>query len=135
MNIWPKLLAGFITLFLGVAAAVVTGGYFLMKDMCGSEVYQTVYSPDQRFKAVVFQYECGATTGFSTQISILEAAAMLENEPGNVLGVDGHPDEIAPKLTWVSSDHLSVELPSGIAVYKQLTEWGWFSDQIDITYP
>ena len=39
--------------------------------ICANTVLQTRQSPDGALKAVVFRRECGATTGPSTQVSIL----------------------------------------------------------------
>ena len=37
---------------------------------CGNDLVKEVPSPNGKMKAVVFQRDCGATTGFSTQISL-----------------------------------------------------------------
>jgi hypothetical protein len=47
--------------------------------MCGNYVVAEKISPDGRRKVVVFQRDCGATTGFSTQVSLfatIERAAV-----------------------------------------------------------
>jgi hypothetical protein len=36
----------------------------------------------------VFERACGATTGFSTQVSLLHAGQSLRNEPGNLFVAD-----------------------------------------------
>lgn len=51
---------------------------------CVNEILRVHYSPTKQLKAVVFQRDCGATTGFSTQISIMPANSDLPNEAGNV---------------------------------------------------
>jgi hypothetical protein len=63
-------------------------GCFSLTGGCENEVLRTLYSPTKQLKAVVFQRECGATTGFSTQISILSANSDLPNESGNVFYAD-----------------------------------------------
>ncbi|HEX5605144.1 MAG TPA: hypothetical protein VFY96_01440 [Candidatus Binatia bacterium] len=45
-------------------------------------------SPDGTKKVVVFQRDCGATTDFSTQASLLATNEKLENEGGNVFSAD-----------------------------------------------
>lgn len=40
--------------------------------LCGNEVIRRLDAPDGKHSAVLFQRDCGATTGFSTQISILD---------------------------------------------------------------
>lgn len=59
-------------------------------NLCGNDPLMAEVSPDQRHVAVVFLRDCGATTGFSTQVSILDAPANLPNEAGNVAVADGN---------------------------------------------
>jgi hypothetical protein len=63
-------------------------GCFNLGGACGNEILSTFYSPTKQIKAVVFQRDCGATTGFSTQISIMPANSDLPNEDGNVFVAD-----------------------------------------------
>jgi hypothetical protein len=72
-----------------VAGVVVLalGFYWLMSsfdDLCGNTIVSTEFSPDHRLKAVLFERNCGATTGFSSQVSVLPADRDLPNEGGNV---------------------------------------------------
>jgi len=55
---------------------------------CVNEILRIHYSPSKQLKAVVFERECGATTGSSTQISIMPANSDLPNEGGNVFVAD-----------------------------------------------
>jgi hypothetical protein len=59
----------------------ITGG-------CVNTILRVHYSPTKRLKAVVFERQCGATTGFSTQVSIISADSDLPNEGGNVFVAD-----------------------------------------------
>jgi hypothetical protein len=63
---------------------------------CMNDTHSEVLSPDARLKVVTFERNCGATTGFSTQISILDASDTLPNQGGSVLVIAGHPDRVAP---------------------------------------
>src|SRR5215510_5330484 len=63
-------------------------GCFNLTGNCGNKILRTLYSPAKRLKTVVFQRECGATTGFSTQISIISANSDLPDEAGNVFVAD-----------------------------------------------
>lgn len=109
-------------IFLVVAAGLIglAGiGFFildkLLADMCGNDVFQELYSPDARLKAVIFQRDCGATTGFSTQISLLPANAELPNESGNLFVMNGHPDEATIRMRWETSGRLVIQHPVGAA--------------------
>jgi hypothetical protein len=75
-------------------------------DPCGNEVSQTVVSPSGRLKAVVFNRDCGATTGFSTQVSIIPSSESLPGEGGNTIVLDG---TVPLKIEWRSDSmlHLS----------------------------
>ena len=65
--------------------------------LCGNDVIEEVVSPNGKTKALVFQRDCGATTGFSTQISILSYQARLPDKPGNVF-IAGNPGKDPPKI-------------------------------------
>jgi hypothetical protein len=56
--------------------------------MCANDLLTEIPSPDGALKAVVFQRDCGATTSFSTQISILWTNRPLPNETGNLFVAD-----------------------------------------------
>jgi hypothetical protein len=75
---------------IGLALAISV--HNLLDDMCGNTVIREVLSPDHRIKAVVFQRDCGATTGFSTQVSLLSAQATLPNYSGNIFLTDDASD-------------------------------------------
>ena len=55
--------------------------------MCDNEVLSDVASPDAQKHVVVFGRSCGATTGFSTQVSILPVGRTVSGG-GNVFVVD-----------------------------------------------
>ena len=40
--------------------------------MCGSDIIEQSHSPSRNLKAVVFQYDCGATTSFTTKVAIVK---------------------------------------------------------------
>ena len=44
-------------------------------DGCGNTVASRLLSPDGKHAAILFERNCGATTGFSTQVSIVAANA------------------------------------------------------------
>jgi hypothetical protein len=74
-----------------LVAILVALFYFTFDSACRNNVLAETASPDGRFRAVVFQRDCGATTGFSTQVSVLAQSSNLENKAGNVFVADtGH---------------------------------------------
>jgi hypothetical protein len=53
----------------GVAICLLTGG---CSNDCGTTIVSAQIAPDSTKKAVLSQRDCGATTGFSTQVSIID---------------------------------------------------------------
>jgi hypothetical protein len=110
------------TIFL-ILVLVIGGCEFflssLFNGMCGNEIFQEVYSPDNEYKAIVFQRDCGATTGFSTQISILKASAKLPDKPGNIFTMDGHPDWTEVKINWETNRLVSISYSEDYEVFNK----------------
>ena len=56
---------------------------FIWGEMCGNQIIEEIQSPNKDFKAIIFTRDCGATTGYSTQLTIIETSGQIENESGN----------------------------------------------------
>ncbi len=84
--------------------------------MCGNEIVQSSPSPSGNLTAVVFNRNCGATTGFNTQVSILPSAELPTTAAGNVLILD---DQIDLRLAWSSETTLSIHGVGSSQVFKQ----------------
>lgn len=54
------------------------------ENMCGVELGAEALSPSNKLKAVIYQFDCGATTPFTTQISILKPDEVLPYSSGNI---------------------------------------------------
>jgi hypothetical protein len=81
-------------------------------DPCGNEISQTVNSPSGKMKAIVFNRNCGATTGFNTQVSIIPSSESLPGDSGNTLILDG----VVPlSIEWRSDSALQL---SGLGAAK-----------------
>ncbi len=119
-----KIITGAVVLLLVIVVATMTVFYIDSQHMCGNEIYAEYLSPDKAYKAVVFQRDCGATTGFSTQISILEADEVLGNSKGNIYIVDGHPKQAAPNVHWHSENKLTIKKALYGSEYKAESSWG-----------
>ena len=61
---------------------------FLFEDMCGNDIKQEIPSPNGENVAYLFVRSCGATTGFSPQLSVLDKDADFQNDPGNTFRSD-----------------------------------------------
>jgi hypothetical protein len=108
-----------------LAAAVV----FLSgcSDPCGNTVAKQISAPDGLHIATLFQRDCGATTGFSSQISILNAGEKLsgrgntfvaENYGGARLGNWGGP---WADMRWLATGHLLIQYVWKARVFTQKT--------------
>jgi hypothetical protein len=87
----------------GVAGLVVFASPNLFE--CDNDKVVETFSPNGQFKAVTFRRNCGATTSYSTHVSILPASSKLPNEAGNVFIAKHEP---AITLRWIDDRHLSV---------------------------
>jgi hypothetical protein len=100
----------------GVYILSFVGMFMYFGDGCANEPIAEFASPDGKTKAIVFQRDCGATTGFSTQISLLPTGSTLKNESGNLFvsdtnhgtapsGPGGGPEV---RVSWRSATELVV---------------------------
>ena len=107
-------------------------------DMCGNEIVEEIKSPDKRLKAIIFIRDCGATTGYSTQLSIIEDEDKLENGAGNTLilsdkfgdGLSFDNGGAKVKAVWTSENSMTIYFDNKIEFTKQEEE----IEGIKITY-
>jgi hypothetical protein len=83
---------------------------------CASEVASIIESPRGGHVAVVFNRNCGATTGFNTQLSILAKGNAVPRDAGNALIADG---SLSLGVRWVSESQLVVSGHQGAKLFKQ----------------
>ena len=111
-------------------------------DPCENQVLQEELSPTKTRKAVVFQRQCGALGGTSTQVSVLPTDAK-PFAGGNVFGVDanadpsletssGGPASGGPAVTvkWVGEQELQIAHDTRVRVFQSETALG----DVTITY-
>jgi hypothetical protein len=89
--------------------------------MCGNEVFQEALAPNGNLKAVLFQRDCGATTDFSTQISLVSISEEQPIESGNVFIMEGHPKDKNIEITWLNPTELLIRHTAGLQANKQET--------------
>lgn len=114
-------------------ASTATASCGCLGSMCANTLVQRVQSPDGGLEAVLFERSCGATTDFSTQVSVIRAGEELANKGGNVLvaGCDDDQDRRASwggppaEMAWRDRDHLVVRHPRDV----------WFErkDRVDVS--
>lgn len=76
-------------------------------DMCGTSHISEIYSPDKTRKAISYSYDCGATTGFNTKITLAAANQSLADTPksADVYGVDKE----GVTITWIDNKKLLIQ--------------------------
>lgn len=106
-----------------LAAIALLGG---CADVCQNTAISSSASPDGHRQAVVFLRDCGATTDFSTQVSILRDSGSTTGG-GNLFVADGGSASAEPtahggpwvEVIWQGPRHLLVRYDSLAEVYKQ----------------
>jgi hypothetical protein len=127
MKKWIRRLAITLTAILLLIGLALFSLSWILQPDCGAEIMERIQSPNGHLSAVVFNYDCGATTGFNTQISLLKPSE-VPNSPGTVFVIDDNNGQVTenyskggPKvrITWVSDNKLKIEHPNFSRVFKQ----------------
>ncbi len=126
MRLWAKILLGIVIVVVLLAGYLFYGFYRFSSGICKNGIVSEISSPDGMFKAVIFQRDCGATTGFSTQVSVLRISRSLPDDNGNIFVADtnhgrarsaawGGPEA---KVYWENSRKLIIEHQIMTRVFK-----------------
>lgn len=86
-----------------------------MDNDCANERSTEVVSPDGTKKVVLFSRNCGATTGFNTQGTVLERTEALPDSAGSAFIID----QGTAKVTWTDNTKILVNLESNARVLKK----------------
>ena len=136
MRLFLKNLLLALLLLAGVLLGLLVAGSALAlwafgEAMCGNEVMAEYPSPGNQHRVVVFQRDCGATTGFSTQASLLEADEALGNEGGNLFVSDtNHGAAPAVSVVWMGERALVLRHHAAARVFKSVPK----RDGVRISY-
>ena len=107
----------FITLIILLIILFIFGENFF----CKNKVITSVISSNKKIKIVIFQRDCGATTGFTTQISIINSNEIVDNTmKGNIFISDGKPQDIIKSIKWIEANKVVVKLKNmKYKIYKK----------------
>lgn len=86
---------------------------------CGNEVVQATVSPSGARTAIAFVRDCGATTGYSTQVSIVRGQERDITGGGNAFIVEGRPEL---EMRWLSESELLLGRPGSGRIFRQETQ-------------
>ncbi|MBV7509769.1 hypothetical protein KW850_32340 [Bacillus sp. sid0103] len=106
----------FLITIITIIILFMAGKYllnFLFEDLCGNDIKQKIPSPNGENIAYIFDRSCGATTGFSPQLSILYKDDELENESGNTFG-----SEKDFSIEWLDEKNLKVTYDISSETYE-----------------
>lgn len=95
-------------------------------DPCENTVLIRATSPGGKWDAVMFERSCGATTDFSTEISVLKAGGAAPGG-GNIFVADSHHGVARPgrwggpwaEIKWLSPTRLVVRYAAGSRIFLQ----------------
>ena len=102
-----RLCTAFRLLVQALGASLLFG-FLAGCTLCGNEIAYEEKSPSGKLRAVAFERDCGATTGFTTQISILPSDRNLPNEAGNLFIAKR---DLKVGIKWEADDKLVVTYP------------------------
>lgn len=95
-------------------------------DVCTNEVITRLASPDGQHEAVMFQRDCGATSGYSTQISIVQVGQAPAGGGNTFRADDDHGTAKTgdwggswAEIEWLASDRLLVRYADNSRIFEQ----------------
>ena len=86
---------------------------------CGNDPLDAVAAPHGRHVATIFRRSCGATTGFSPQVSLVGPGDRPAG-PGNVLILGD--DDPAPRVEWLGPNRLRISYRRGAEIFLRESE-------------
>jgi len=114
----------------GVVLAALSCGLTGCSRFCRDTEVSRQSSPDGNFVAVVFYRNCGATTPFTTEISVLRSVDRLaDGSVGNIFSMADPPGTPEPlsrngvidvRLNWRSPQRLAISTPRRAVVGKRV---------------
>ena len=101
---------------------VILLGLLIGCNLCSDAVERELLSPDPGLKATMFVRDCGATTDFSTIISLHGSSSSFKEQDHFVFVIKGRAKI---ELLWTGPRQLSVKCPTCQAgdIYKQLDQF------------
>lgn len=98
-------------------------------DTCSNSPISRVDAPDGLRSAVMFQRDCGATNGFSTQVSVVAQGEQSSASGNTFRADDNHGAAIAgnwggpwAEMTWLAPDRLLIRYATKARLFRQEDE-------------
>ena len=112
-----------------LAAPVLLGSVGCLTGPCENTVVRRIPSPDGALEAVLYERSCGATTDFSTQVTVLATGEALTDRSEPVFVADRNHGQ-APaarwggppaEVVWPEADRLVVRYAVEARVFREHT--------------
>ena len=138
MKRWKKVLL----VVIGAAILLIFMATILLlwftSGSCDNTIWSTHASPNMNFKVVTFERNCGATTGFSTHLSVLKNGKTLPNSAGDTMVIKGRPGDVAPEISWISNKKIELRTTGKEEIFLAAEEWRrwlpWPTELLEIEY-
>jgi len=93
---------------------------------CKDTVVERLLSPDGKHEAVLFQRDCGATTGFTTQISVVEPGEKVSGGGNTFVADDDHGKARVgawegpwAEINWLSANRVQISYARRSRIFEQ----------------
>ncbi len=119
------------------ATAVALASYELSpRRMCGSHGAHELVSPDGTYRAVLYEYDCGATTDFGTNLAVQRRTQKFDpfqvNSSERVFIADSNHQAtsvdveglLPVTVRWIDGSHLEVSVPPAARIFQPKTSIG-----------
>lgn len=114
-------------IFFGVIY-YVTNIVFDVENLCGEEIMYESYSPENDFKVLIQERNCGATTDFSTSVSVQVPTSdiktdvfLADDDHGTTPQGRGRSTRV--EIEWLSKDSLAIYHHPNARIYLSETKW------------
>jgi len=109
-----------------IASLAIAASLSACSDACRDNVVSTEPSPDGAWQAVLFQRDCGATTGFSSQVSVTRVGAAISGGGNTFVADDDHGNATKSssggpwvELRWLSPQRLLIRYDKASRVFTR----------------
>jgi hypothetical protein len=109
---------------LGTAVLVASAWAWLGagSGSCSDTVLREVPSPSGRLKAVLFERDCGSTTGFNRHMQILRPSESLQDNSPFAIDDDHGSSTLDVHMRWDGDAHLIVSRGAQARVFHEDTQ-------------
>lgn len=125
---WPLGLLG--ATIVGAFAYYAYMGWALGHDMCGAKIEERLVSPDSAYEAVVYEFNCGATTSFTGVVGIappgrdpLKTTSVfrVEGRPTRLdHGSYGGPINALFRVRWLAPREIQIRYPEAATLLERV---------------